>query len=43
MFWLLVTALGILADLAMPLLWSVAAMLPIFLVSWWIVYRSGWF
>ncbi|HVC00500.1 MAG TPA: hypothetical protein VNJ12_14370 [Candidatus Dormibacteraeota bacterium] len=43
MFWMLVAAMGILADLALPMVWSLIATLPIFVASWWIVYRSGWF
>ena len=43
MFWLLVTAMGVVADLALPLVWGLAAMLPILAASWWIVYRSDWF
>jgi len=42
-FWLLVAAMGILADLALPMIWSLVATLPILVVSWWIVYRSDWF
>ncbi|HVB35328.1 MAG TPA: hypothetical protein VNJ52_13280 [Patescibacteria group bacterium] len=43
MFWILVAAMGILADLALPMLWSLLATLPILVLSWWIVYRSDWF
>lgn len=43
MFWLLVAAMGILADLALPLIWGLVATIPILVVSWWIVYRSDWF
>jgi uncharacterized membrane protein len=43
LFWLLVAAMGIVADLALPLLWNLVATLPILLASWWIVYRSDWF
>jgi hypothetical protein len=42
-FWLLVGGLGTLAGFVLPLLWSVLATLPIFAISWWIVYRSDWF
>lgn len=43
LFWLLAATLGFLADLALPLVWGMIAMIPIFVVSWWIVYRSDWF
>lgn len=43
LFWLLVLALGLIADFLLPFWWAVAATLPIFVVSWWIVYRSDWF
>jgi hypothetical protein len=43
LFWLLVAALGTLTDLALPLIWSLVATVPILVASWWIVYRSDWF
>jgi uncharacterized membrane protein len=43
MFWLIFGCLGILADFTLPLVWGLAATLPIFMLSWWITYRSGWF
>lgn len=43
MFWLIFFVLGLAADFVLPLWWALAATIPIFLVSWWIVYRSGWF
>jgi uncharacterized membrane protein len=43
LFWLLVAAFGIIADLALPLIWGLLATLPIVFVSWWIVYRTDWF
>jgi hypothetical protein len=43
MFWLTFTALGLIADLALPFWWAVAATLPIGVASWWIAYRSDWF
>ncbi len=43
MFWLLVAAMGVLADLALPLIWGLVATIPILVASWWIVYRSDWF
>ncbi|MDE3135344.1 MAG: hypothetical protein KGL59_02115 [Acidobacteriota bacterium] len=42
MFWLLASAMSVLAGLALPLIWSLAATIPILVMSWWIVYRSDW-
>ena len=42
MFWLIFIGLGFVADIYLPLLWGVIATIPIFGLSWWIVYRSGW-
>ncbi len=42
-FWTAFAALGLLADVVLPLWWAVAATLPILYVSWWIAYRSDWF
>jgi hypothetical protein len=35
--------MGLLADFMLPLVWGIIATLPIFLFSWWLAYRSGWF
>ena len=35
--------LGLLADIYLPIMWSLIASIPIVFVSWWIAYRSGWF
>jgi hypothetical protein len=43
MFWLTFTVLGLGVDIWLPLWWSLAATIPVFLVSWWVGYRSGWF
>jgi hypothetical protein len=43
MFWMLATAMSVLADLALPLVWGLAATIPILVACWWIVYRSDWF
>ncbi len=43
LFWAIFIGLGLLADLTLPFWWAVAATLPILVLSWWIVYRSGWF
>ena len=42
-FWLLFLTLGVLADVLLPLIWGVLVMLPLAILCWWIVYRSGWF
>jgi hypothetical protein len=42
-FWGLFTALGLVADFALPLGWALAATVPIGYGSWWVAYRSGWF
>jgi len=42
-FWIIAALLGLIADIALPLLWSVLAIIPIALISWWVAYRSGWF
>jgi len=42
-FWLSFTALGIIADLALPFWWAVAATIPCGMAAWWIAYRSDWF
>jgi hypothetical protein len=42
-FWITFTVLGLLADFALPLVWGIAATLPILVFSWWIAYRSDWF
>jgi hypothetical protein len=42
-FWGSMTALGLLADVVLPLWWALAATIPIMCFSWWMAYRSGWF
>ena len=42
MFWLIFIVLGIVADVVLPFWWATAASVPICILSWWIVYRSGW-
>lgn len=42
-FWLTFTIGGLIADLALPFWWAVAATIPIGIASWWIAYRSDWF
>jgi hypothetical protein len=42
-FWLLVTILGLAADVALPIWWAIGATIPIIMLSWWVAYRSDWF
>jgi len=42
-FWLLFITLGLVLDVALPLLWGLALTLPLAIGCWWIAYRSGWF
>jgi hypothetical protein len=42
-FWMSFTALGLIADLALPFWWAVGATLPAMALAWWIAYRSDWF
>jgi len=41
-FWLLFIVLGLVLDLTLPLVWSIALTLPLLVACWWLVYRSGW-
>jgi hypothetical protein len=42
-FWITFTVLGIIADLALPLWWALAATVPAGFISWWFAYRSDLF
>jgi len=43
-FWLLFTVLGVLMGILLPSLWwNLALTLPLLVLCWWVVYRSGWF
>jgi hypothetical protein len=42
-FWITFTVLDLIAGVSLPLVWAVVATIPIFALSWWIAYRSGWF
>jgi hypothetical protein len=42
-FWLLFTVLGALMGFFLPLLWNLVLTLPLLVLCWWVVYRSGWF
>jgi hypothetical protein len=43
MFWLTFTVLGLAADFVLPMWWALGATIPIFVLSWWVAYRSDWF
>lgn len=42
-FWITFILLGLMADIALPLIWGIIATVPIFIVSWWVAYKSDWF
>jgi hypothetical protein len=42
-FWGVFMLLSLIADFSMPLLWGLAATIPIVFLSWWVAYRSDWF
>jgi hypothetical protein len=42
-FWMIFLIFGLIADLALPLVWGLVATIPILFLSWWIAYRSDWF
>jgi hypothetical protein len=42
-FWITFSMIGLIADLALPLWWAVAATIPIGWGCWWLAYRSDWF
>jgi uncharacterized membrane protein len=42
-FWATFFMLGLCADLVLPLVWGLAATIPILALSWWLAYRSEWF
>ncbi|HJT69900.1 MAG TPA: hypothetical protein VJ731_06865 [Terriglobales bacterium] len=42
-FWMVFTALDVIAGFLLPLWWAVAATVPLLFVSWWVAYRSDWF
>jgi hypothetical protein len=41
-FWLLFTTLGVIADFVLPMWWALGATIPIFILCWWVAYRSNW-
>jgi hypothetical protein len=42
-FWSTWTVLGLVADVALPFWWGLAASIPLGVLSWWVAYRSDWF
>jgi hypothetical protein len=42
-FWITFTALGLVADVVLPLWWALGATIPITFASWWVAYGSDWF
>jgi hypothetical protein len=42
-FWIMFILLGLIADIVLPLMWGIIATVPIFILSWWVAYRSEWF
>jgi hypothetical protein len=42
-FWATFTVLGLIADMALPLWWALAATIPLGIASWWFAYRTDWF
>ncbi len=39
MFWLIFTILSLVVDIALPLMWALAATIPVIFLSWWLAYR----
>ena len=37
------TVLDLGADFVLPMWWALGATIPIFALSWWFAYRTGWF
>jgi hypothetical protein len=42
-FWLLFTVISSITGLTLSIYWNLALALPLVIVCWWVVYRSGWF
>ena len=43
-FWILFTVLGTLVCFVVPNLWlGLVLQMPLIVLCWWIVYKSGWF
>jgi hypothetical protein len=42
-FWLLFTVVSSITGLTLSIYWNLSLALPLWVVCWWVVYRSGWF
>ena len=42
-FWMVFIITGLIADIALPIWWSLGATIPLIFFSWWVAYRSNWF
>jgi hypothetical protein len=42
-FWSIFIVLGLIADVTLPIIWSLLATIPIGIFSWLVAYRSDWF
>lgn len=42
-FWGSFLMLGLLADMVLPIVWSIVATIPLVFLCWWIAYKSDWF
>ena len=42
-FWITFILLGLVADIVLPFIWGIICTVPIFIVSWWLAYKSEWF
>jgi hypothetical protein len=42
-FWLMFIVLSAIMGLTLPLGWNLVLTLPLLVLCWWVVYRSGWF
>ena len=42
-FWISFTALGLLLDVTLPLMWGIILTIPLLIGCWWLAYRSEWF
>jgi hypothetical protein len=41
-FWGLFIVLGLVLDVAVPIMWSLILTLPLLVFCWWFAYKSGW-
>jgi hypothetical protein len=42
LFWVIYIVLSLIADLTLPLMWSLILTVPLLILSWWVAFRSGW-